>query len=260
MAIAMAHINEMPPALPESVDPRVQNLVLSCLAKKPSQRPESAVTLAIRAEALLREKVQPSLAPTPLAQLNATQATELIGTDTAEMPKAPVVWPWIATLALLVLTTVVVLVAIISEPRINPDIEPTPLPTQTQNGGDPEPEPEPEPEPQSALLLRSDYIGESISEVTARLTGLGFEVNAIPGEVLEPGDPRIRTVYAISPTGTIALGTAIDITYYVARVTEGPIDVPTTEPDPVAPEPTDPANGEDNNPDSGAGETDGQSD
>jgi serine/threonine-protein kinase len=153
MAIAMAHINEMPPALPETIDPRVQNLVLSCLAKKPNQRPESAVTLAIRAEALLREKVQPSLAPTPLAELNSTAVTELIGTDTAEMPKAPIVWPWIATLALLVLTTVVVLVAIISEPRIDPDLEPTPQPTQTQNGGEPEPEPEPEPESKSKFIV-----------------------------------------------------------------------------------------------------------
>jgi hypothetical protein len=75
--------------------------------------------------------------------------------------------------------------------------------------------------------------------------------------VLEPGDPRIRTVYAISPTGTIALGTAIDITYYVARVVEGPIEVPTTEPDPGEPEPTEPGE-EDNNPDSTTGETGGQ--
>ena len=95
MAIAMAHINEMPPALPETIDPRVQNLVLSCLAKKPSQRPESATSLAIRAEALLREKRKPGFR----AQSNTDTSyieqsiTEVIPTDTAPLPRAPIVWP-----------------------------------------------------------------------------------------------------------------------------------------------------------------------
>jgi eukaryotic-like serine/threonine-protein kinase len=230
MAIAMAHINEMPPALPESVDPRVQNLVLSCLAKKPAQRPESAISLAIRSEALLREKVQPSLTPAPLAEMNPTAVTELLTTETAEMSQAPIVWPWIATLAMLVLTTIVVLVAVISEPRIDGEPEPSPTPTQTQ--GPTEPEPEPEPEPEFVELRRSDIIGENLSEVTAQLTALGFEVQATPGEVVEPDDPRVRTVYAVSPTGSVPKGSIIDITYYVARAVEGPIDLPTTEPEP----------------------------
>lgn len=271
MAIAMAHINEMPPALPESVDPRVQNLVLSCMAKKATQRPESAMSLAIRAEALLREKVQPSLAPAPLAEMNPTSATELISADTAEMPQVAVVWPWIATLAMLVLTTIVVLVAVISEPRLDGEPEPTPAPTQTQPAGgnqpesepepEPESEPEPEPEPELIELRRADIIGENLSEVTARLAALGFDVQSIPGEVLEPDDPRVRTVYAVSPTGSVASGSIIDITYYVARAVEGPIELPTIEPEPppadeVAPgNPENPENPEEGN-DSGQNEED----
>jgi serine/threonine protein kinase len=85
MAIAMAHINEMPPALPESIDPRVQNLVLSCLAKKPNQRPESATSLAIRAEALLREKKgKPTIRS--IKEVEDDPVTELITTDTAPLP------------------------------------------------------------------------------------------------------------------------------------------------------------------------------
>lgn len=243
MAIAMAHINEMPPALPESIDPRVQNLVLACLAKKPSQRPDSATSLAIRAEALLREKGK----PVPGRKISARgggldssmPATELITTDTAPLPKAPIVWPWIAILGLLGITAIVVLVAILSEPRVKPTTTPTTTPTQSEEPTEPATE-SPEPVEERVLLLRSEMIGENIADVTARLIELGLQVNAIAGEIIPPDDPRVRTVYAVSPTGNITLGTTIDVTYYVGDVVE-PTETPTepgTDSATVSPTPT----------------------
>ena len=235
MAIAMAHINEMPPALPESIDPRVQNLVLSCLAKKPNQRPESATSLAIRAEALLREKRKG--VPSPVKPtLEDGPATEVLVADTAPLPRAPIVWPWIATLVLLGLTAVVVIVAILSDvDRENIDVSPTPTQTQTQ---EPQPTAEPEEtpseEPRKILVLRSDIIGENLSTVTAKLTEQGFVVNAIPGELIPGTDARVRTVYAVSPTGSITQGTTIDVTYYVGDFEDIPVEIP-------EPEVTDPA-------------------
>ncbi len=244
MAIAMAHINEMPQALPESIDPRVQNLVLSCLAKKPNQRPESANSLAIRAEALLREK-KGKPAVRSIKEVEDDPVTELITTDTAPLPKAPIVWPWVATLGLLGLTAVVVIVAILSEPNAE-DVVQTPSPTATQTQ-EPSPEPteEPEPanEPKNILLLRSDIIDQNLSDVTAQLTEQGFIVNAIPGELIPGDDPRVRTVYAVSPTGSIAEGSTIDVTYYVGDFAEIPVEIP--EPDPVE---TDPAEQDPNAP------------
>lgn len=244
MAIAMAHINEMPQALPESIDPRVQNLVLSCLAKKPNQRPESANSLAIRAEALLREK-KGKPAVRSIKEVEDDPVTELITTDTAPLPKAPIVWPWVATLGLLGLTAVVVIVAILSEPNAE-DVVQTPSPTTTQTQ-EPSPEPteEPEPanEPKNILLLRSDIIDQNLSDVTAQLTEQGFIVNAIPGELIPGDDPRVRTVYAVSPTGSIAEGSTIDVTYYVGDFAEIPVEIP--EPDPVE---TDPAEQDPNAP------------
>ncbi len=231
MAIAMAHINEMPPALPDSIDPRVQNLVLSCLAKKPNQRPESATSLAIRAEALLREKR--GSVSRPITQPPLDPMTELITTDTAPLPRGPVVWPWVATLGLLGLVTVVVLVAILSEPNTE-EIQPTQSPTTTETV---EPTPSEEPteteEPASVLLLRSDIIGQDLSEVTAKLTELGFQVNAIPGELIPGDDPRVRTVYAVAPTGSIPPGSIIDITYYVGDFGDIPAEIPTETPNPT---------------------------
>ena len=47
MVIAMAQINDKPPAMGDDIDKRVQELVLSCLAKKPNQRPGSALDLSL---------------------------------------------------------------------------------------------------------------------------------------------------------------------------------------------------------------------
>ncbi len=232
MAIAMAHINEMPPALPESIDPRVQNLVLSCLAKKPNQRPESATSLAIRAEALLREKKgKPTIRS--IKEVEDDPVTELITTDTAPLPRAPIVWPWIATLGLLGLSAVVVIVAILSDPNAD-DVVQTPSPTTTQTqepSPEPTAEPEPSDEPRNILILRSDIIDQNLSDVTATLTEQGFVVNAIPGELIPGDDPRVRTVYAVSPTGSIVQGSTIDVTYYVGNFAEIPVEIP--DPDPT---------------------------
>lgn len=231
MAIAMAHINEMPPALPESIDPRVQNLVLSCLAKKPNQRPESATSLAIRAEALLREKKgKPTVRS--IKEVEDDPVTELITTDTAPLPRAPIVWPWIATLGLLGLTAVVVIVAILSDPNAD-DVVQTPSPTTTQTqepSPEPTAEPEPSDEPRNILILRSDIIDQNLSDVTATLTEQGFVVNAIPGELIPGDDPRVRTVYAVSPTGSIVEGSTIDVTYYVGDFAEIPVEIPEADP------------------------------
>jgi serine/threonine-protein kinase len=244
MAVAMAHINEMPPALSDSIDPRVQNLVLSCLAKKPNQRPESGTSLAIRAEALLREKRKG--APVASESLINDPVTEVLSTDTAALPRAPIVWPWLATLGLLGLTTIVVIVAILSEPNAS-DISPTSTPNSTPNTTQTvEDGPEPAAtEPASYLVLVSDVVGKNLSEVTAWLTERGFVVNAIPGELIPGSSPEVRVVYAAAPTGNITVGSTVNVTYYVGNYEDIPIEIPegeaTAEPTPEA---TDPANGE----------------
>jgi serine/threonine-protein kinase len=231
MAIAMAHINEMPPALPETIDPRVQNLVLSCLAKKPSQRPESATSLAIRAEALLREKRKPGFRASTSTETSYIEQsiTEVIPTDTAPLPRAPIVWPWLATVGLLGITAIVVIVAILSDP--NTENLPTQTPTSTEQTTPSQSATVSEvatesPEATSELILRSDIIGENLSIVTARLAELGMRVNAIPGTEVEAGSAQARTVYAVSPTGNITIGSVIDVTYYVEKVEESPVVIP----------------------------------
>src|SRR6188472_194783 len=85
VAIAMAQINEQPPPLPDTVSEPVRNLVISCLAKNPADRPASAAHLARAAQALRRGDVGGAVAAVPgittvgaAAALGATTATRVM--------------------------------------------------------------------------------------------------------------------------------------------------------------------------------------
>jgi serine/threonine-protein kinase len=121
-----------------------------------------------------------------------------------------------------------VIVAILSDP--DTDSIPAPTPTQSESVVSESPAveetPTESPAPKNVLILRSDIIGENLSAVTARLSELGMRVNAIPGELIPGTDPRVRTVYAVSPTGNIEVGSVVDITYYVGDVDNLPVEIP----------------------------------
>jgi len=142
VAIAMAQINETPPDLPVTVAEPVRNLVLSCIAKKPEDRPSSTANLARAATALRRGDIAAAAAavpailggrPAPQTQATSlmptastvpygsTQATTVIGAAGAgdallppidggtEQPgdkkkkRSPWTWPLIVLIAILVL-------------------------------------------------------------------------------------------------------------------------------------------------------------
>jgi hypothetical protein len=111
VAIAMAQINETPPDLPITVAEPVRNLVLSCIAKKPEDRPSSTANLARAATALRRGDIAAAAAAVPAIlggrPAPQTQATSL-------MPTAATV-PYGATQATTVLGTAGAL------PPIDPD-------------------------------------------------------------------------------------------------------------------------------------------
>lgn len=80
IAIALAQVNDRPPALPDSIPEPVRALVLSMLAKDPADRPADANKLALAADALRSGRVQdainavPSMLPLMAAGGVATQA------------------------------------------------------------------------------------------------------------------------------------------------------------------------------------------
>ena len=228
MTIAMAQINESPPPLPETVDPRIVQLVMQCLAKKPNQRPESAMALAVRAESLLPHAPRTNTSTAVIYQQPAvTTSTTVINTDTAPTPKPPVVWPWIAVIVALGLTAITIIIAIMVQP--SGSNQPTVTPSNSVN---PYPSTSGSPNAQTVSVLAKDIIGYNVSDVYNNLTKLGLQVEAVPGSTLPSSDARVLTVYDATPLGSLHVGDAIRITYYVSasEMTPEPSDTPTPTP------------------------------
>ena len=75
VAIAMAQIKEAPPALPASIPEAVRALVMSCMAKKPENRPASAADLSQAALALARGDDEAGLALLPAPPVSAEESS-----------------------------------------------------------------------------------------------------------------------------------------------------------------------------------------
>jgi len=232
MAIAMAQINEVPPPLPSTVDPRLARLIMDSLAKKPADRPSNALTMAARAEALITtgdslvtpKPLQPTppkpvYEPVPVALVAAE--TTAITTDTAETERVPSIWPWVALVVILVgALTAVLLSSWLSSPNPNPSDSGTPT-----SSASPSDSPSPSPSASSAVVLLSDYQGRPVADVVAELGSLGLQVSVVAGDSLPQGDARISTVYDISPLGTVAIGDTVQVIYY-QQAAEQPTPTP----------------------------------
>jgi len=250
MEIAMAQINESPPALDASIDERVQILVMSCLAKKPNQRPESALALAKRAETILGAQARHPAAEalTGVVPQVSSETAVLSTADpkTAEQEKPPVVWPWVAVIILLGITTVTVVMAIVFGSN-----QPSPTPTPSQSSSSSAPtDPSGSPTVTTVTVLLSDVVGRNVAEAAAALGTKGLQVDAVAGNELPAGDPRIMTVYEADPLGQVAVGSTVRLVYYVQTTTvptetatvtpsSTPTVTPTSTPTPT---PTAPAN------------------
>lgn len=210
MAIAMAQINETPPPLPEGLDPRLVRLVLDCMAKKPDQRPRTALELAARAEALMAENVTP-IRISPPVDGGVSDETTLIDTDTKPTGKAPAIWPWAVLIVILLATIGVVFWAGLNAPK--PQISPSPSPSNSQTET-PSPTPTPTETVEKVNVLLGNYQGQDVSLVVPMLTDIGLEVEPIAGTSLPADDPRISQVYDISPLGSLPIGTTVQVYYY----------------------------------------------
>ena len=208
MAIAMAQINETPPPLPSNIDQRVQNLILGCLAKKPNQRPESAMVLAQRAESLMSYSPTRAVNTKVIAQANLTDKTTLIPTFEEPKVKKPIVWPWIALIGLVAVSAVAIVAAIVIGAMTQQKPTPTftPLPSQSAT---------PSVSPSATVeIWPKDVVGLPLELVTSDLESQGLIVEAVPGETVDPTDPKVNTIYDAAPLGTMPVGTTIRLLYY----------------------------------------------
>lgn len=225
VAIAMAQINDTAPDLPVTVSEPVRNLVYSCIAKNPADRPSSAAHLARAAQALRRGDVGaaasavPSvLGDAPLAasfgDASTTQvlpAIERDAEDAEQKRRNPWTWPLIALIAILLVVLVAVIIALFAQPSepVTPSESPS---TSTV----PKPRPStPTPTPTSSLvnINISQFAGMTQSEVEAALDQLGLSYDVTEGKQA-PSQADVGKVYAISPAGNVAKGTTINVKIY----------------------------------------------
>jgi serine/threonine-protein kinase len=232
MVIAMAQINDKPPAIGDDIDKRVQELILSCLAKKPNQRPGSALDLSNRARALrlqlegvsATEVFDPQSAP--VTRVNDTATAP----DTEPVAKLPVVWPWLVLIGVLVVAAGAVMIAII----VSLVSEQNPLPSPSSISVSKRPTaPAPDRPISTVSVFLADVVGKKVIDATTFLTQQGLLVEAVAGEALDPSDPRILDVYQAEGLGQVAVGSTVRIFYYIqGEAAPSPSPSPTVSPSP----------------------------
>ncbi|ROS77767.1 serine/threonine-protein kinase [Curtobacterium sp. PhB130] len=251
VAIAMAHINEQPPALPGDIPEPVAALVMSCIAKKPADRPATAANLARAAQALRRGDVAaatvavPALGGAGTVAFNPPQgndaATALIGTqaggtvggagvggpgtpgspsgDDDETPKKKRTWIWWVVAAAVVLIAGGVIAAFAftndnDDPKPSASSSQSSTPRQTRSQT-----PSATPTQTTRITVnQSDYVGKNAEQAKAELDALGFQTSIADGDAA-PSSDKQGTVQSISPTGSLPVGTAIVLRAYTAQPT-----------------------------------------
>lgn len=227
VAIAMAQINETPPDLPVTVSEPVRNLVYSCIAKNPSDRPASAAHLARAAQALRRGDVAAAAAAVPGVLGDSSLGTAFGSTSatTRVLPsideyatrtppvetkrRNPWTWPLIALIAILLVVLIGAVIALLTQP--NGDVGPSSPPGS--NTVSKEPTVSISPTSDLVNIKLSDFAGMTKDEVEAALDDLRLAYNVTEG-LVAPTPADEGKVYAISPAGNVPEGQTINVKIY----------------------------------------------
>jgi serine/threonine-protein kinase len=238
VAIAMAQINEQPPALPPTVAVPVQNLVMAMIAKKPEERPASAAAVARAASALRRGDVTAATVAVPAigGAVGADDATQLLGvgetqaatqllsaSTTAASPvdepagrkRSPWTWPLVALIVLLVIVLGGTLWAIFGNQ--SPDPEPTGTNTRTTVTT---PSSTPTPSKTTVDVAALELVGKTCEEATGLAQQAGLLASCAPGNPA-PSPDQVGVVYSVSPTGNAPEGSQLTLTVYADQTPIG---------------------------------------
>ncbi|PPF26361.1 MULTISPECIES: protein kinase [unclassified Rathayibacter] len=266
VAIAMAQINDTPPELPVTVAEPVRNLVYSCIAKKPADRPATAAHLARAAQALRSGDVRGAALAVPavLSDLPATQATTVLPSnqgatqattvlpsgapaaeaaapfvpieeplEASEEPRrrSPWTWPLIALIVILAVVIAGTIFALTTGGSSGPAASPTAT-TSTAPSPTPSETPSPTPTPTSNTVVidKADYVGRSFDDVETELEALGMGVRRADGPSA-PAAEQVGLVEDVNPTANVVKGTTIEVSVFTEVATpDAPTAVPTVTP------------------------------
>jgi serine/threonine-protein kinase len=227
VAIAMAQINETPPELPVTVAEPVRNLVYSCIAKNPADRPTTAANLARAAQALRRGDVPAAAAAVPgilgsgshAATVGpnygqTAQVTRVLSTSgpvaTPAMPldaprRNPWTWPLVALISLLAVVLIGTLIALLANPA--------PSPTPSNSGTPTASTPTPTPTATTVNITEAEFLGLTKLQVQDKLTQKGLRLDTVEGDVA-PTTGQVGTAYKVNPVGQVNKNDLIAVTFY----------------------------------------------
>jgi serine/threonine protein kinase len=250
VAIAMAQINEAPPELPVTVSEPVRNLVFSCIAKNPADRPTSSAHLARAAQALRRGDLQAATAavPTILAGVaptaatllfprgDATQATTVLpsaagaglpattATPTTTKRRSPWTWPLIALIVLLAIVLAGTIFALINQTGTTKPPPSSSTPATVKTPESPPVTQSDTPPPSTTVQLNlDDYKGLSYDVAATNLKNAGMV--AAPSKNVGKAattDKQVDTVYDMNPVGNVQKTTAVTFFVYGPVVKPSP--------------------------------------
>lgn len=223
VSIAMAHIKQPPPPLPDNIPLAVRNLILACIAKKPERRPSSARQLARAAIAITRGRVGEALALVPAVDDEPHDITE--DTDTRILPvtvpagegdspgrfsRLPRTLPLVAIVAVLSIVLVGIIVALVFRPTT-----PTPGPTPSSSTTTaPTPTPT-DPFAGNVTVNEDEFIGLTVNQVSEKLAAMGLRLDAVTGNIATSLD-LVGTAYRVNPRGSVPVDTLVAVYFYDA--------------------------------------------
>jgi serine/threonine-protein kinase len=201
VAVATAHLHDVPPPLPSHVPREVSRLVLSCMAKDPADRLFPAAEVASRALSL-----KAALAPTVAVPVSGGATAPAHGAPTMVAPVLDDRPGWRAdapgqrrtrTVMAAAAALVVLVGFLLIKSCAGPDTgAATPRPTPT---------------PAPVTVSAAAFVGRPAAEVVRSLTALGLQPTT---RTVTTTDSRIATgtVIAVTPTGSLRRGTAVTVT------------------------------------------------
>lgn len=221
VAIAMAHIKNPPPPLPESIPLAVRNLIFACLAKKPERRPTSARQLARAAIAITRGRVGEALALVPAVDDEPHDVTEDTSTrilpvsvstsETASprrFPRLPRTWLLVGLVVVLAVLLIGIVAALVFRPT---ETAPSPTPSATRSSV-PTPTPT-DPLSGNVIITEDEFIGLTINQVSEKLDSMGLRLDAVTGNIATSVD-MVGTAYRVNPQGSVPPNTLIAVYFY----------------------------------------------
>ena len=207
--VAVMHIREEPDPLPAGIPAGVRALVERAMAKDPAARFSDGAALRNAAAQVAAGLATAPRRPAPTAVMPAVGpgATARAVPSAAPRGRRRAI-PLLAGLATLLLA-VAILVAAIPGGSDVPSTGDAPAPTT----------------PAGIELVAEEHLGRPVAEVQADLVGRGLQVQLVPVEL---ADVRAGLVTAVGPTGLLAPGDLVQVSYAVP-----PVPVPTSTPTPT---------------------------